>query len=100
MRETEKTYGVLMADGTMEVISNDRQLKIAIVKSTVIQDGEITEFYRSVYWVKDGLEWERVNESQSFKTKDEFLNAIDVADDFTLAVADIKRQKEENQTTE
>ena len=100
MKETEKAYGVLMVDDTMEVISNDRQLKIAIVKSRVIQDGEINEFYRSVYWVKDGLEWERVSESQNYKTADEFLSAIEGADDFTLAVADIKRQKEECQTTD
>lgn len=100
MREIEKVYGVLMVDGTMEIISNDRQLKIAIVKSRVIQEGEINEFYRSVYWVKDGLEWERVSESQNYKTADEFLSAIEEADDFTLAVADIKRQKEECKTTD
>ena len=95
MRETEVFHGVLMADGTMEVVSNDRQLKIAIVKACVIQDGEVKEFYRSKYWVKDGLEWERVNESANYNSPGDFLNAIREADDFTMAVADIERQKEE-----
>lgn len=100
MEVTERVNGVLFADGTMEVVSNDRQLKIAIVKCRIFQDGEQREIYRSEYWVKDGLEWERVNDSANYNTPDEFLDTIDGAEDFSRAVADIKAQREENRTTD
>ncbi len=89
-------HGILYADGTLEVVSNDRELKIILSRAKVMQDGENVEAFRTSYFVKDGLEWERTTESANFKSVDEFLDAISngKGSEFTEALRDIKEQKD------
>ncbi len=88
-------HGIINADGTLEVESNDRQLKIVLSRVKVMQDGESVEAFRTSYFVKDGLEWERTIESANYMSSDEFLDAISKSNEFTEAITDIDEQKKE-----
>lgn len=90
---TDTLHGFINADGTMQVESNDRQLRILLKRSMVLEEGRQFLFYYSVYYVKDGYEWQKTTNSANYKSADEFLAAIRNAEDFTLAVRDIEEQK-------
>lgn len=90
---TDTLHGFINADGTMQVESNDRQLRILLKRSMVLEEGRQFLFYYSVYYFKDGYEWQKTTNSANYKSADEFLAAIRNAEDFTLAVRDIEEQK-------
>ena len=89
----ETLYGFINANGTMQVESNDRELRILLKRSILLEEGRQLESYYSVYYVKDGFEWQKALNSENYKSADEFLNAISNCEDFTLAVRDIEQQK-------
>ncbi len=94
---TGSLYGIVNADGTMQVESNDRELRITLSHIRVIdEDGRCVEAYRSTYYIKDGKEWQQALNSANFKSSDDFLDAIRYVEDFTLAVRDIEQQKSGN----
>lgn len=88
-------HGTLYADGSLEVESNDRQLKITLSRAKLFHEGERREMFRATYYVKDGFEWERTIESANYENADEFLQAISKASDFSEAVRDIQQQKDD-----
>ena len=89
----ETLYGFINANGTMQVESNDRELRILLKRSVVFDEGRQLEVFYTVYYVKDGFEWQLTNESSNYHSFDEFLDAIRKSEDFTLAVRDIEEQK-------
>lgn len=93
MSKKEIPHGIIYPDGTLEVTSNDNGLKIILSRIKVIKDEKNVETFRTTYFVKEGLEWERTLESAIFKTSDEFLEAISRSNDFSEAVSDITKQK-------
>ena len=95
---TKTLFGILNADGTMQVDSNDRGLRIVLSRFKNIQDGEIVETFQTSYYIKEGFGYEKTLESHNYNTADEFLQAISTAADFTEAVNDIKQQKETSHT--
>ena len=98
MRETRQPYGILYDDGTLEVESNDRQLRITLSKTKVFKDdGSQVEMFRSTYYVKDGLEWERTLNSANYNDAEDFLEAISSSEDFTQSVRDIREQQKERE---
>lgn len=90
---TETLHGFLNADGTMQVESNDRGLRILLKRSVVFDNGQVIEVFYTVYYVKEGLAWQKALNSAKYKSAEEFFDVIRNADDFTLAVRDIERQK-------
>lgn len=90
---SETLHGILNADGTMQVESNDRELRILLKRSVNFDEGKYIEVYYTEYFVKDGFEWEKTLNSENYKSADEFLDAIRKSEDFTLAVRDIDEQK-------
>ena len=89
----EQPYGILNADGTMQVDSNDRELRILLKRTMVLNEGQQLEVFYTVLYVKDGFEWQKANNSVNYRSADEFLDVIRKSDDFTLSVQDIERQK-------
>ena len=89
----ETLHGFINADGTMQVESNDRELRILLKRSVIFDEGRQFEVFYTVYYVKDGFEWQLTNESSNYHSSDEFLDAIRKSEDFTLAVRDIEEQK-------
>lgn len=100
MTETKVLFGVLMADGTFEVESNDRGLKIAIALVQTILNGTKQERYHTDYWVKDGKEWQKVDNGAFYNSPNEFLDLLKCAEDFSRAVADIRQQMEKRESTD
>lgn len=90
---TEILHGFINADGTMQVESNDRELRIILKHSVNLDEGKYIEVYYTEYFVKNGFEWEKTLNSANYKSADEFLDAIRKSNDFTLAVRDIDEQK-------
>lgn len=89
----EQPYGILYADGTLQVESDDRKLRIILSHIIVIDEVEKAETYRSKYFVKDGIEWQQTTYSTNYSSVERFIEAIRNADDFTLAIRDIDEQK-------
>lgn len=89
MSKKEIPHGIIYSDGTLEIMSNDRKLKIILSKVTIYQDGESVEAFRTTYFVKEGLEWERTLESANYRTLNEFLEIISKVVDFSQAVIDV-----------
>ena len=90
---TETLHGIMYADGTLQMESNDRGLRICLSRIMIIDEGKVVEAYRTTYYVKDGLEWQQTTYGSNFKSVDEFLDAIKNAEDFGLAVRDIEQQR-------
>ena len=91
--KNKQTHGILHTDGTLEVESNDSQLKITLSRVKILQEEKQCEIFRSAYYVKEGFEWQRTIESANYKTVDEFIEAISHSDEFTEAIHDIEKQK-------
>ena len=89
MSKKEIPHGIIYSDGTLEIMSNDRKLKIILSKVTIYQDGENVEAFRTTYFVKEGLEWERTLESANYRTLNEFLEIISKVVEFSQAVIDV-----------
>lgn len=93
MSEKKVPKGIEYADGTLEVISNDKALKIILSSVKVIHEGKKIEFYRSTYFMKEDGGWQRTLESASYQTSDEFIDAISKSGEFSQAVSDIRQQE-------
>ena len=89
----ETLYGFINANGTMQVESNDRELRILLKRSVVFDEGRQLEVFFSEYYVKEGFGWQKTLNSANYKSADEFFDAIKIAEDFALAVRDIEQQK-------
>ena len=90
---TDTLHGILNTDGTLQVESNDRELRIVLSRIMLIDEGKKVETFRSTYYVKDGFEWQQATNSDDYKSTKDFLNAIRNAEDFALAVRDIEQQQ-------
>lgn len=90
---TQTLFGILNADGTIQVDSNDRGLRIILSRFKYIDNGKIVEAFRTSYYIKEGGGYTKTIESHTYDTADEFLKAISSAADFTNAVKDIEEQK-------
>lgn len=89
MSKKEIPHGIIYSDGTLEIMSNDRTLKIILSKVTIHQDGENVEAFQTAYFVKEGLEWSRTLKSATYRTLKEFLEIISKVVDFSQAVIDV-----------
>lgn len=90
---TGTLYGFLYADGTMQVESNDRELRILLKRSVMYDKGQVLEYFYTVFYVKDGSSWQKTTNTANYRSADEFYDAISKTEDFTLAVRDIEQQK-------
>ena len=90
---TDTLYGLLNSDGTMQIESNDRELRILLKRSIVFNEGRQLEVFFSEYYVKEGFGWQKTLNSANYKSADEFFGAIKNAEDFAFAVRDIEQQK-------
>ena len=88
-------HGILFADGTIQIESNDHGLRIALSRVCATDEGKNVDVFRSTYWVKDGLEWERVETSANYPNVEDFLDALRTSSDFALAVKEIELQRDE-----
>ncbi len=90
---TEELHGILNADGTLQVESNDRELRIYLSRIKIIDEGKVVETYRTTYYVKDDLEWQQTTDGENYDSPGVFLAAIRNAPDFAQAIRDIDEQK-------
>ena len=90
---TDTLHGFINANGTMQVESNDRELRILLKRSINFDEGRMNENFYTEYFVKEGFEWQKTLNSENYKSADEFLAAIRKTEDFTMAVRDIEEQK-------
>ena len=88
-------HGILNADGTLQIDSNDRGLRIILSSVKNIEDGRVVEAFKSSYYVNEGFGWERTLETHKYHSVEEFLKAINNSSDFTEAVKDIQQQRED-----
>lgn len=93
---TETLHGILNADGTMQLESNDRELRILLKRTIVFDEGQHLEVFYTVLYVKDDFEWQQTDNSVNYHSPDDFLGIVGKSDDFTLAVRDIEQQKKGN----
>ena len=75
---------VIHPDG-YEVINNDGTIKVALQRTTVMNDSMESSFYHTIMWVKEDKGWTLVNNTESYKTKEEFIKAIEEAEEFSQA---------------
>lgn len=75
-----------------EVVSNDSTVRLLLRHVTVMNGGMESEFYSTVMYVKEDGVWVHVNNTQNYRTKEEFINAISAAEEFTEAVAEFNNQ--------
>ena len=92
----EPLYGILNADGTLQVESNDRKIRIVLSHISVFDEDRQIDAFRSTYYVKDGFEWQQALNSANYNSTNDFLDAIRYSDEFMLAVRDIEQQTKHN----
>ena len=71
-----------------EVISNDEQMKIELRHITVMDGSMESDFYHTTMWIKEDGGWLMVNNTNSYKTQEEFISAISQVEEFTQAMRD------------
>ena len=77
--------------GGCEVISNDGTLKIELHHATKMEGAMENEFYYTeVYFLEDGG-WQRAINSDTYRTKEDFIKAIDGTEEFTQAIKDFEQ---------
>lgn len=91
--ETDTLFGLLNADGTMQVESNDRELRILLKRSLVFDNDRAIERFYTIYYVKEGISWQKTLNVENYSSSEEFLDAIEKTSEFTIAVRDIRKQK-------
>ena len=93
---TDTLHGILNADGTMQVESNDRELRILLKRSIVFDEGRQLESFYTEYYIKDGFEWQKTLNSENYKCAEDFFKALKQSENFSLAVCDIEEQRKEH----
>ena len=73
-----------------EVISNDGTTKLQLLHTTLLDGSMESGFYYTKMWIKEGEGWTEVNNTQSYRSKAEFIDAIRELEDFTEAIKEIK----------
>lgn len=79
-----------------EVINNDGTVKIALCHTTVMDGSMESGFYYTVMWVLEDGGWTKVSNTQSYRSKEEFINAISDSEDFTQALSEYKFNNQNN----
>lgn len=80
--------------GGCEVISNDGTLKIQLHHATTMEGAMENENYYTEVYIFEDNGWLKTLNSESYRTKEEFIKAIDGAEEFTQAIKDYESQKE------
>lgn len=83
------------ADG-YEVTSNDGTVKIALRHMTTLDGSMESGFYYTVIWVLEDGGWTKVNNTQSYRTKQEFLNALEESEGFAEAFSEYRFNNQNN----
>ncbi len=92
MTEQKKPFGIMRADGSMELETNDRQVRIMLLRVTVLRDGDLSSSYRSTYWVKENNSWLEIEHGKPYKDVDEFLDEVRQSAELSKAYAEIAEQ--------
>ena len=92
MTEQKKPFGIVRADGSMELETNDRQVRIMLLRVTVLRDGDLSSSYRSTYWVKENNSWLEIEHGKPYKDVDEFLDEVRQSAELSKAYAEIAEQ--------
>lgn len=79
-----------------ELTSNDGEVKVALQKTTVMDNSMESDFYHTVMWIREEGGWTRVDNTQSYRSKEEFINAISDSEDFTQALSEYKFNNQNN----
>ena len=79
-----------------QVTSNDGTVMIELLHTTVMDGGMESGFYHTKMWIKEGNGWTEVNNTQSYRSKEEFIDSIKDSEDFTQALSDYKFNNQNN----
>lgn len=79
-----------------EVISNDGTIKVRLLHTIILEGSMESGFYYTKMWIKEGNGWAEVNNTQSYRSKEEFIDAISESEDFTQALSDYKFNNQNN----
>ena len=93
MKKNRLPRNILYTDGTVEVVTNDGQVKIILFPQKIQNDGEQTEGFRSVFFVKEYGNWVRGLNVETYRTNTEFIEAISKCPEFSEAAQEIKEQQ-------
>lgn len=74
-----------------EMISNDGEVKVCLLHSTLMEGSIDSDFYYTVTWILEDVGWVRANNTSNYKTKEEFIEAISNSEDFTQAVSELRK---------
>ena len=75
-----------------EVLTNDRQLKIVLTRTTSFT-GEVEQSnYNTTYYVKEDTGWLQVNNGRSYPSEEAFYDAISEAEEFSEAVREMENK--------
>ena len=83
MKKNRLPRNILYTDGTVEVVTNDGQVKIILFPQKIQNDGEQTEGFRSVFFVKEYGNWVRGLNVETYRTNTEFIEAISKCPEFS-----------------
>lgn len=70
----------------IEVISDDRKLRIILISTTVFFGGMEREIYSSRYFVKDDSGWQECENGEDYESIEDFTEKLKKVTDFTKAL--------------
>lgn len=79
-----------------EVTNNDGTVKVALCHTTVMDGSMESGFYYTEMWVLEDGGWIKVSNTQSYRSKEEFLKAIEESGDFSEATSEYRFNNQNN----
>lgn len=99
MKGQQKVYGIELIppkfvenEHGYELVSNDGTMRLFLRRIIMMEGSMERDFYSTVMWIKEEGVWVQVSNTQNYRTKEEFINAISQAEDFTEAIAEFNNQ--------
>lgn len=76
-----------------EIFSNDRRMKLILVKALSFAAASETECYVAHCYVRDGRDWQRANAAHSFASVESFVAALAKTQEFSRGVLELNKSK-------
>lgn len=79
-----------------DVTSNDGTIKMMLHRCVARQEAMESDFYSTTMWIKEGNGWTKVRNSQSYRTKEDFIDALSKVEEFSQAISEYKFNNQNN----
>ena len=84
---------VIMADHRLEMLSNNRDVKLILVRNVSLSGGVEHVSYVMYIYVRDSVGWERASTIYSYPSIDACIEELSGVSDFSQAYAEIRNDK-------